>query len=581
MYEAFFGLQRRPFAATPDPQCWYAGGPYQAALDELVVCAEQGQGIAMLVAPAGAGKTILCERLVRELSPRFDTVMLRHATFNTRRALLQTLLCEMQQPFDKPTDQELRLGLAPVLRRLHQLGRALVLIVDEAHLLTEALLEELRILSDSAQDGKPLVRLILVGQPGLEEKLVHPSMQALNHRIRAQIALSTLSRQETADYLDYRFTWAGGRTEELLTPEAIDMVCHAADGLPRCVNQLCDHALLLAFAAEKQPATTDHVLAALDDLKHLPLPWNPISEASSREAFVPEPEVMNESPVADHVCESSADEPILPETTAFMAMATPGDDAESMEDDEPTMPVYRLSAQLEAPSANAEEMVIFAAATPPAWNAGHVAGPTATTAVTPDIDGSEFVEEAVLDRYTALDAGLTPPELPPPAPMIEVPVELPVPTFAIRREEVAIPVFSDQEITWNAALARLSAASEVDEQLDAVQEALSAAQQADSEVLPDEELDSSRGSMDLADACPIGDRTVEDQLGTTVLEIMSDTRPNAEFSEPAAESSVFEFGSDDSPTAPTMKQHGPHTTPEPRRYRHLFTMLRRKQQGRG
>ncbi len=565
MYEAFFGLQRRPFAASPDPQCWYAGGPYQAAIDELVVCAEQGQGIAMLVAPAGAGKTILCERLVRELSPRFDTVLLRHATFNTRRSLLQTLLCEMQQPFDKPTDQELRLGLAPVLRRLHQLGRALVLIVDEAHLLSESLLEELRILSDQAQEGKPLVRLILVGQPGLEEKLVHPAMQALNHRIRAQVALTTLSRQETADYLDYRLTWAGGRTDELFSADAVDLVCQAADGLPRCVNQLCDHALLLAYVAEKQPASASHITAALDDLKHLSLPWNPISERywESTTSSAMADDVESLPAVIDE--EIPDDEWTIPQATAFIASA------ESFDEEPTALPVYRLSAQLESPAPDMGEMVIFAAATPPTWDSGRVPSPPTSQAFVMNADSSGFVEEVVIDRYTALDAGLTPPESPPPAPVIEPVVELPEPTMLVRHADTPIPAFfPDAEISWNTALARLSGANEIAERLDAVQEVLNAAQGDDSEISVNEEL---------ADVCPTGDRTAEDQLGTTVLEILHDTQTEFVLDEPASESAVFEFGSDDVPAA-TSNLPGSQVTPEPRRYRHLFTMLRRKQQGR-
>ena len=81
MYESFFGLKRRPFAATPDPQCFLASASIQAALDEVVVCIEQGQGIAIVSAPAGTGKTLLCERLRSELGSPFESVLLRHVTY--------------------------------------------------------------------------------------------------------------------------------------------------------------------------------------------------------------------------------------------------------------------------------------------------------------------------------------------------------------------------------------------------------------------------------------------------------------------------------------------------------------------
>lgn len=564
MYEAFFGLQRRPFAATPDPLCWYAGGPYQAALDELVVCAEQGQGIAVLISPAGSGKTILCERLSLELSTRFDTVLLRHATFQTRRALLQTLLSEMQQPFDKPTDQELRLGLAPVLRRLHQHGRALVLVVDEAHLLPESLLEELRILSDQAQEGKPLVRLILVGQAGLEEKLVHPAMQALNHRIRAQVVLSNLSRQETADYLDYRITWAGGRTDELFTPEAVDLICHAADGLPRCVNQLCDHVLLRAYSEEQRPATATQVAAALNDLKHLPLPWHAIPEPATDTRSMPRVDPVE---IVTTEVESSF-------TLEFDDELSSHEEELPAEPSTPAMPVYRLSDHLDETDPESTETEIlptFAAATPAVWEAKPAASIPVPPAMT---SGTEFVEELVIDRYTALDAGLTPPESPVTIVTSSSSDHVSSPIMSDQAPHDDIPRYSGEPLSWQSAMERLADAKEITERLEAVHDVLTAAQvgHGSLEFAPSSS-ETSSPREELAAACPIGDRTAEDALGATVLELCDEVQPTAE-----SESTVFEFGSD--LPAPPPSGPAPTAAAESRRYRNLFTLLRRKQQGR-
>jgi type II secretory pathway predicted ATPase ExeA len=284
MYEASFGLKRRPFAATPDASCFLSAGPIQAALDELVVCVEQGQGIAILTAPAGTGKTLLCERLRSELGDRYETVFLRHASFLTRRALLQTVLCELNHQYHHPSEQELRLELFPAIRALQPKREALVLICDEAHQLTDSLLEELRILADFAEAGRPLVRLVLVGQLALEEKLAQPSLEAFNQRIRAHINLSTFDHAGSLDYIDYRVTWAGGRTDEVFTPEALDLIARASDGVPRCINQLADHSLLLAFVAEQHPASEELVREALSDLRQLPLHWNePAPSRSSAE----------------------------------------------------------------------------------------------------------------------------------------------------------------------------------------------------------------------------------------------------------------------------------------------------------
>jgi len=448
MYEAFFGLKRRPFAATPDPQCFLASGTIQAALDEIVICVEQGQGIAVVSAPAGTGKTLFCERLLSELGERFESVLLRHASFLTRRALLQTILCELNRSYRQQDEQELRLELSPAIRALRPQREALVLICDEAHQLSEELLEELRILSDLAEHGRPLVRLVLVGQLGLEETLALSSLEALSQRIRAHVCLETLTRAGSLDYIDYRLTWAGGRTDEIFTPEAMELVSRAADGIPRCINQLCDHALLLAYVAEQQPVPAEVIREALQDLRQLPLHWNEnsLTEPTRREpasfetdsefedasmtrtlgafesvaSFDPSEEAVLEMesieigadlPQATHSHPATAIEQIAPQSefvSSIIEQPTESSDAircdETMNDDQETNDDHE--------NVRGENMI----ETPWSWEAGVVSSmivPLAPMSFAPGRSQMSrgFVEELVLDRYAAIDAGLAPPEL--------------------------------------------------------------------------------------------------------------------------------------------------------------------------
>lgn len=393
MYEEFFKLKRRPFSATPDAQCWFHSDRYQAALDELLVCAEQGQGIGVVIAPAGAGKTLLCERLVRDIGEPFTSVLLRHATYQNRRAFLQTLLSELAQPFDKPTDQELRLALAPVLRGLGQQGRALLLVIDEAHTLSESLLEELRILADQAEEGRPLVRLVLCGQLELEEKLARPALQALNQRIRAHVSLVPLGAAESIDYIDYRMTWAGGRTIEVFSPGALDLICQAADGIPRCLNQLCDHSLLLAYVADEQPVSERTVQQALEDLQHLPLSWqmSPRTHRSGDFAAAETIELDFTQPSSPSLNEGPDD---LPQNESSAAVGQSVD--EISDDDESDIQLHPNAASLAAE-----------------WDDDRLSDSTPGT--NPQGGADEWQEEVVTDRYASLDAGLPLPETPPPA----------------------------------------------------------------------------------------------------------------------------------------------------------------------
>lgn len=286
MYEPFFGLERRPFSATPDPDCFFAPESVQGVLDALAINTERGQGIGLLTAPAGLGKTLICQRLVREIGQGFQAVVLGNAGFPSRRSLLQAILFELGVEYSRKDEAELRLDLRKYLQQLRPAREALVLIVDEAHLLADELLEEIRTLTDIAQLGRPLVRVILCGQQELEERLTSRSFDALNQRISSHLWLEPFTLAESTEYLRYRIEQSGGRSETIMTAEVLRLIARASDGNPRCLNQLADHCLLLAYAADERPVAAQTVHDALDDLKQLPLQWNDISQPAFRSAGV-------------------------------------------------------------------------------------------------------------------------------------------------------------------------------------------------------------------------------------------------------------------------------------------------------
>ncbi len=309
MYEPFFGMDRRPFSATPDPGCFFGSAELQAVLEELTVCVERGQGIAILTAAAGIGKTLLCQRLAASLRERdgscsqFETVYLSNSNFPTRRSLLQAILFEMGDEYSRRDEPELRLDLRSRLLSLRPEREALVLIVDEAHLFSGELLEELRTLSDLAADGSSLVRIVLSGQHDLEERLTDRSLDAINQRISTHVFVEPLTISESADYIRHRLAWAGCDVEATLTEEAIGIITRASGGVPRCLNQLSDHSLLLAFASDQKPVTADTVREALEDLKQLPLHWNDVSDGTEIVGFV---EAENPTETYDDASEESS-----------------------------------------------------------------------------------------------------------------------------------------------------------------------------------------------------------------------------------------------------------------------------------
>ena len=395
MYESFFNLHRRPFSATPDPSCVYHGGSIQTVIDELVICLERGEGIAVLTAPAGLGKTLLCENLLQQLDGEFITIFLRHADFRSSADLLRTLLIELgKEETSKESEQELRLQLIGALTELRGDHKLLAVICDEAHQLSDDVLEELRRLVDHADHGVPWCRLMLAGQLELEEKLANPQLSALNQRLRAHLSLSPLSAQESLDYLDYRITWAGGRIEEVFHPDALTAIIDAADGNPRCLNQLCDHVLLLGYVAEQRPATPDLVHEALIDLQHLPLTWNVRNRQTSGAGDHPRSANISSPQAASSAVEFGDHLPTWESTPTFAPRATehPGDVWEFGLDADSSLGADAFG--------RVPEMVPSTLL------------PSESSSRTDTVSSDEVREEPVVDRYAAIDAGWPVDDLP-------------------------------------------------------------------------------------------------------------------------------------------------------------------------
>lgn len=275
MYEHFYSLSRRPFRSHPQAGCWYSAVSHCGPRDELLGCLEQGLGIGVLLGPAGSGKTALCKHLLTRLPDAITPIYLPHGPYSSRPSLLRTLLMELGHSPDHHSEHGMRIQLMHLLSEVcaHG-GRSHALIVDEAHLLAESILDELRILADYEVHGRPVIRLLVAAQFPLEEKLALPELQPFNHRIRVQTILPHLTAEEAIDYLDYQLTWAGGRTAEIMTREALETIAELAGGLPRAINYLADHCLLLGYVRDVRPITHDLVCEAIEDLKHLALPWN-------------------------------------------------------------------------------------------------------------------------------------------------------------------------------------------------------------------------------------------------------------------------------------------------------------------
>jgi pSer/pThr/pTyr-binding forkhead associated (FHA) protein len=139
----------------------------------------------------------------------------------------------------------------------YQAGRKVLLIVDEAQNLSLDTLEEVRMLSGVESTKEKVLRIILAGQPDLNDKLDSPELVQLAQRVRLRFHLTALSVEDLHGYVLHRLEVAGSNGRKIFADDCYPLIFQYTGGVPRLINTLCDTAMIVAFDAER-----DHVLLA-------------------------------------------------------------------------------------------------------------------------------------------------------------------------------------------------------------------------------------------------------------------------------------------------------------------------------
>ena len=273
MYEAHFGLSERPFGSVPQIEQYYPATTIEAARRTLERCIRRAEGVGIMIGPSGVGKTLLCQMLAEQLRDSFQVVLLSCGRLSTRRALLQAILYELGQRYRGMDEGELRLALVDYLTSSDDCPHGIVLLIDEAHTLPLRLLDEIRLLTNLAREGKPRIRLALAGNPLLEERFASPKLESFSQRIVARCYLEPFTRAETQQYIERQTGGAEDSVAPVFSTEACRAVHQATDGVPRLVNQLCDHAMLLVYSDGQERVDTASIEEAWADLQQLPTPY--------------------------------------------------------------------------------------------------------------------------------------------------------------------------------------------------------------------------------------------------------------------------------------------------------------------
>ncbi len=261
----------RPFLAAPRTDFYHPARVIDSAVHGLDRLVRRSEGIGLVVGPPGTGKSLLLAKLAESVRDDFDVALLSGARICTRRALWQSILAEIGEPYRGIDEAELRIGLVERVRGLAATGSGLVVLVDEAHTLPTRLLEELRLLTN-LPTPLPAVHIVLAGTGELEEILAAPRMESFSQRIGGRFYLESLDHAETIAYVRTQMKAAGLDWDAAFEPGCDDAVFSASDGVPRIVNQICDQSLVLVEQVGRVRVTPADIAAAWGEIQRLPTP---------------------------------------------------------------------------------------------------------------------------------------------------------------------------------------------------------------------------------------------------------------------------------------------------------------------
>jgi len=262
MYTQYFGLREEPFADIADLRFFYANPLCQKAYTTLLSGIRDYKGFLLLTGEAGTGKTTILRRVIKDLEASshslfFDSTSLTCTSIDD---LLYFICTQLRMKANGKGKAEKLQAFRKYLSTIASKGGTGVLVVDEAHHLSEDVLGGLRMLAPlDAKSERLLLQIVLVGPPELETKLEQPKLLSIRQRVALRCRVERFGDQEVAHYIRHRLAIAGCERDDLFAAEAVQHIATFSKGLPRLVNIICDNALFLTYG-KLQPTVSANII---------------------------------------------------------------------------------------------------------------------------------------------------------------------------------------------------------------------------------------------------------------------------------------------------------------------------------
>jgi general secretion pathway protein A len=277
-YEAFFGFVERPFSLTPDPKYYFRSRSHNRAFESLSAAVKRRESLLLVSGDLGVGKTTLCRTLMDMLERKTRAALVGNSLLSPEdllRLLLQDLGAVAKEEVKRgrlvgASRAELHQLLDEFLHDLRSSKDGAVLIIDEAHSLPPATVDQVIELTLLESNREKVLQVLLAGQSSSAGNAT--IAKPLDERLSTRARLLPLERDECERYVSHRLTIAGGPHVSFST-RAMEVIYGLSGGVPRLVNLLCERALQEGAAAGSrkiEPGMVESAASALELLRFRP-----------------------------------------------------------------------------------------------------------------------------------------------------------------------------------------------------------------------------------------------------------------------------------------------------------------------
>ncbi|WP_394167235.1 AAA family ATPase [Photobacterium piscicola] len=281
MYQDFFGINEAPFSIVPSARFLYLSERHREALTHMLSGLTDGGGFGLLTGEVGTGKTTVLRAMISRLPQQAQVAVILNPALSSHD-LLATICDELGLSYrDEASFKQLTDTIYQHLIANHAAGRQTLLLVDEAQHLMPDVLEQLRLLTNLETDSRKLLKVVLIGQPELQQLLQQERLRQLAQRITSRYHLLPLTETEVSEYIHYRLN-AVDCLYPVFNANIVSYIAKQTQGVPRLINLVCDKSMQLACQGGVHSVTKAMAVQACEDI----LSWQIPSAAASGSRLV-------------------------------------------------------------------------------------------------------------------------------------------------------------------------------------------------------------------------------------------------------------------------------------------------------